>query len=257
MMHHISRLTLLLGAAAALLFPSCQTPPPLGYEELPEVIQERNQLRDDLIRLLPEEQKNNPAAIKEAQQLADISYKAAAAIGRINKPTRWPGWRNNAAINSSYNWALERGLCWHYQHDMYRELRRTPLTFFQPGCCVYKEKTSREHNCVYLAAKNDGWPHAIILDAWKRAGRLVTLKDDDIDHDYWADKTRVTEWLDLVYPIGHSYPIEHWATVRSDEHWSKHLPSYTAEAQVSKQGRLMQENMRQGLKERNGNPVPY
>lgn len=252
----ILRLFILTAATWGTLT-SCQTPPPLGYEDLPEVLQERRQLRDDLIRLLPEEQRNNPEAQREAQQLADISYKAAAAIGRINKPCRWPGWRNNVLVNSNRSWALERGLCWHYQHDMYREFRRRPWNYFHIGCCVYKHKTPREHNCIYICAIDDAWPHAIILDAWKRAGRLVTLKDDDIDLEYWKDKVKVTEWLNLVYPIGHTYPIEHWATVRSDENWNKHIPSHRAEALESKQGIRMKENMRRGLEERNGNPIPY
>ena len=245
----------ILAAAAAL--PSCQTPPPIGYADLPEVIEERRELRDELIRLLPEAQRALPKARAEAQMLADTSYKAAAAIGRINKPRRWPSWRNNRLVNNLEEDALERGLCWHYQHDMYRELRRKPLHFFEIGCCVYKRETGREHNCVYLKAVDASWPDGVILDAWKGAGRLTYTTKDDIDTDNWADRADTTEWLDAVYPVGHRYPIEHWATVRSDEDWNEHIPSYDITGQHTKQGQRMMENMRKGLKERNGNPVPY
>ena len=248
---------LIVAVAAISTLPSCQTAPPLGYEDTPVVLQERRALRDELIKLLPAEQHNLPEAQAEAQMLADTAYKAAAAIGRINQPRRWPAWRNNRLVNSLSDNALERGLCWHYQHDMYRELRRTPLNFFEIGCCVYKRETGREHNCVYLKAADGAWPDGIILDAWKRAGRLVYLPKEDIDTDNWADRTDTTEWLDAVYPVGHRYPIEHWATVRSDDDWNDHIPSYDVVGQNTKQGKRMINNMRKGLKERNGNPVPY
>ena len=249
--------SLLAAAMALCTLPSCQTAPPIGYENLPEVLEERRALQDELLLLLPESQRTLPEAIKEAQLLADTSYKAAAAIGRINQPRRWPAWRNNKLVNSLSDSALERGLCWQYQHDMYRELRRLHLKFFTIGCCVYKRKTGSEHNCVYLTGADTAWPHAIILDAWRLGGRLLTIPQEDIDTDNWEDRADTTEWLDAVYPVGHAYPIEHWATVRSDDDWNRHIPSYDIVAQNTKQGKRMRENMRQGLKARNGKPTTY
>lgn len=248
---------LLLAATSLFSLTSCQTAPPIGYENQPEVVVERHKLKDELLLLLPEAQRTLPEAVKEAQLLADTSYTAAAAIGRINQPRRWPAWRNNKLVNSLSDSALDRGLCWHYQHDMYRELRRLNLQFFAIGCCVYKRKTGREHNCVYLKAADDTWPNGIILDAWRLGGRLLTIAKEDIDTDDWQDRADTTEWLDAVYPVGHSYPIEHWATVRSDDDWNHHIPSYDIVAQQTKQGKRMQENIRQGLKTRNGKPTPY
>ncbi|MBQ4637015.1 MAG: hypothetical protein IJB64_11350, partial [Akkermansia sp.] len=114
-------LSLTLALVAACFVPSCQTAPPIGFEDTPEVQLQRTDLYKQLLSLLPEEQQKLPAAQAEARTLADASYKAAAAIGRINQPRRWPAWRNNVLVNSLSDSALERGLCWHYQHDMYRE----------------------------------------------------------------------------------------------------------------------------------------
>lgn len=256
-MKHFCLSTLLVVIGALCAVPSCQTAPPAGYADLPEVLQERDVLFEQLVMLLPAEQRTNEEARKEARTLADISYKAAAAIGRINQPCRWPAWRNNKLVNSTSCSALERGLCWQYQHDMYRELRRLHLNYFAIGCCVYKKKTGREHNCVYIKAVDDVWPNGIILDAWRKGGRLITIPKDEIDTDDWQDRADTTEWLEAVYPVGHSIPIEHWATVRSDDDWNNHLPSYDAAAQQTKQGKRMLENMQRGLKERNGNPINY
>ena len=254
MRKHISHLLLV---TAALLAASCQTAPPIDYAEQPKVLKARAELCSDLLMLLPEELRKEPAAQAEAKYLADTSYKAAAAIARLNGVKRWPGWRNNSLVNSTDEDALERGLCWHYQHDMYRELRRKPLRYFFVAGCVCKEDTSREHNCVYITTKTTGWPNAMILDPWRRAGRLLTLHASEQDLDDWKHSERTTTWLQKVYPEGHTLPIEHWATVRSDEHWNKHLPSFTIEGYSSKQGQRMYENIRRGLSERNGNPINY
>lgn len=254
MKHKITALLLLL--SGGILFTACQTAPPIGYADLPQIVEKRAELRDHLLQLLPEEQRNLPAAQDEARWLADTAYKGAASIGRVNNPKRWPAWRNNALVNSSSN-RLERGLCWHYQHDMFRELRRRPLNYFRIGCCVRDQKTGSEHNCVYIAAKNAEWPHAWVLDAWKNAGRLVVFTAEDLDLDDWLDRPDAAEWLEQVYREGHRYPIEHWATVRCDSHWNDHEPSFTAKGYNTSQAYRMRENIKNGLETRNGNPVDY
>ena len=245
--------------AVLLACTACQqTAPPIGYAESAPMLALRAQLTQDLLLLLPPATRQLPQAQTEAKRLADTAYKAAAAIGRINTPKRWPAWRNNDLVNSYGPNSLERGLCWHYQHDLYRELRRFPLTYFRIGCCVRdKGSTDHEHNGVYISARNTPWPHAIVLDAWKKAGRLLTIYPSDFLGNGWSDRPETTEWLAGIYPVGHTYPIEHWASVRSDTHWNIHYASFSAKGKASAQGRRMYANMQQGLKERNGNPINY
>ena len=136
-------------ATALLLLAGCYPPPP-QYPFTPQLTERRSTLNQNLLELLPPEQRQLPAAVEEARWLADTSYKAAAAIARINN-SNFPGWAGNALINA---YIQDRGLCWHYQHDMYRELRRRPLTYFRIGCCVRDFSELTEHNCVYIAAAN-------------------------------------------------------------------------------------------------------
>lgn len=249
------KITALVLLCGSLLFTACQTAPPVGYADTPHIVEKRTELCNALIQLLPEAQRSMPEAQAEARWLADTAYKGAESIGRINKPERWPAWRNNVLVNTPGR--LERGLCWHYQHDMFRELRRRPLQFFKVGCCVRDQKTGSEHNCVYLCAKDAEWPNVWVLDAWKNAGRLVVMSGTSLDLDDWLDRPDSTEWLEKVYPEGHRYPIEHWATVRLDSHWNEHKPSFTAEGYNASQAVRMRENMKKGLEARKGNPTDY
>ena len=120
----------------------CQKAPRPGYTELPNVVTKRKALEKQILELLPE--KNRQAAANEAIWLADTAFKASAAIARYNAP-KYVNWLNNRAVNSK-NYTRHRGLCWHYQHDLYRELRRRPLKFYKLGCfsCTDNHNSSSE-----------------------------------------------------------------------------------------------------------------
>ncbi len=246
-----------LFAAALLLLPlvSCQHAPLPGYADTPAVLEQRRELTQELLGLLPEDDQRLPGARREARWLADTAHKAAAGIATINNPAL-VGWLNNRLVNSTFN-IRERGLCWHYQQDMYRELRRRKLQFFRIGCCVRDRGEGSEHNCVYLSAANANWPHAIILDPWKKNGRLVTLSEREFRRDDWEDSLWAVGFLANVYPENHTYPIEHWAQVKSGKRWNDYIPSWTPEGQATRQGQIMQQNIQKGLRERGGKKTNY
>lgn len=241
----------LLGLVAV----SCQHAPAPGYTDTPAVREQRSELTRELLSLLPTDEQELPGARREARWLADTSYKAAAGIAQINNPAMM-GWLNNRLVNSTFN-LRERGLCWHYQQDMYRELRRRKLQFFRIGCCTRDRGTGSEHNCVYLAGANGNWPRAIILDPWLKNGRLVTRTERDFRDDKWEDSEWAVEYLSSVYPENHRFPIEHWAQVKSGKKWNDYVPSSTPEGAATRQGQLMQQNMQNGLKARNGKLTNY
>ncbi len=238
-----------------LLMASCQHAPQMGYAESAPIVQKRSVLSDKLLGLLPEEQQQQEAARQEARWLADTSYKASASIARLYNPCL-PGWLNNRLVNSSLN-LQERGLCWHYQHDLYRELRRRKLVYFRIGCCVRDRGTGSEHNCVFLAAKDGSWPCAVVLDPWRYNGRLKLIERDELARDEWEESQRSTEALARIYSECHVYPVEHWATVKSGRKWNHYVPSWSPEGSASRQGMLMQYNMYTGLRRRNGALVDY
>lgn len=229
----------------------CQHAPGPDYTETPRVVQKRAELQAKLLELLPENQR--AAAKAEATWLADTAYRGAAAIARYNDPL-FVNWLNNRTVNTRHHWR-HRGLCWHYQHDMYRELRRRPLNYFRLGCCARDIGTGSEHHVVYLTGKHVSWPRVIMLDAWWYTGRLRV--DYECDPDEWTDDGEGARRLGRIYPEGHGKPLEHWAMVRRSTRYNDYVYSHTPEARDTPQYVHMQEQMKKGLEERKGKAVDY
>lgn len=243
------RATLLaLGAGVTLV--SCY-PPPETYPYTQLVTERRQSLSDELLKLLPPEQRSLPAAQEEARWLADTAYKAAAGVARVND-SNFPGWSGNILVN----WGIQdRGLCWHYQHDLYRELRRRPLHYFSLGCCVRDRSEASEHNCVYITSKDKAWPMAWVLDAWMWNGRLKVDKGWTLDQDRWKDRADTCRMLEQFFPEGHLLPCEFWAVIRISS--KRYVSVYTQEAMQSSQYERMSENIAEGEKEHPGKLTNY
>lgn len=240
----------------ALLAAACQHAPERSYLDAPQVQTQRLQAEKDLLALLPPEQRGLPAACDEAHWLTETAYRGAVSIAALNDPLLWPAWMNNRLVNAPGN-IRERGLCWHYQHDLFRELRRRPLQFFRLGCCVRDKGEGSEHNCVYVAACGQAWPHALVYDAWRKNGRLLVMRESDWKGEEWEDSPESAEFLASVYAEGHRYPVEHWAMVKGGRGWRDYVPSWSELGAHSRQGRLMQQNMNRGLEARGGRPTDY
>lgn len=247
--------TLLLLSVIISVLVSCQSAPPPEYAYTSPILEKRAELKEQMLLLLPAEQQNNPAAREEARWLADTAYKAGAAIARYNDPV-FMAWMNNRMVNSMWNFS-ERGLCWHYQHDMYRELRRRALSYFRIGCCVRDRGDGSEHHCVYVAAAAGAWPQGIILDPWLWNGRLEVLVNGHFPLKRWEDEPDILPFLQNIYPERHHWPFEHWARVKDGKGFRSYVNSYTPEGQATRQGRLMQERCRQGLQQRGGKLYRY
>ncbi len=230
-------------AAAGLA--SCY-PPQIQYPYTEMVTNRRMQLKDNLVALLPMEQQSMAEARQEATWLADTAYKAAAGIARVNG-SMFPGWIGNAFINARLQ---DRGLCWHYQHDMYRELRRRPLKYFRIGCCVRDGGKASEHNCVYVAPKGKAWPHAWVLDAWMWNGRLKVDDARKLNQKRWADLPGICRVQSIYYQEGHMWPIEHWSVLRDPE--GNYEGYWMPEMKYSSQYERMYNNVEEGKLEHPG-----
>ncbi|MDO5470503.1 MAG: hypothetical protein Q4F38_04290 [Akkermansia sp.] len=248
--------TLSIALATAVLLPSCQRAPMVNYALTEQVVQRRSILAGQLEELLPLEQRKLPEAKAEARWLADTAYKASVSISRLNQPLLWPAWMNNRLVNAPFN-IRERGLCWHYQHDLYRELRRRKLQFFSLGCCVRDKGRGSEHNCVYVTAKGSSWPAAITLDAWRKNGRLVAYTAAELADEKWEDSPDMANQLSLIYPEQHTYPLEHWAMVKSGKKWNDYVPTWLDSGRYSRQGKIMYANMYRALRARGGKLTDY
>lgn len=235
----------------SLVIVSCQSAPKPGYTELPNVVEKRHDLKKKLLELLPAEKR--AAAQAEATWLADTAFKASAAIARHNDPI-FVNWLNNRMVNTRKHYR-HRGLCWHYQHDLYRELRRRPLMYYQLGCCVRDQGKGGEHHVVYVITNGGKWPSVVMLDAWWYAGRLRV--EDSSDAEEWVDDPRSTRILNSIYPAGHKRPMEHWSMVRKGTRYADYIYSDSPEARNTAQWQHMQEQIKLGLKKRQGKPYEY
>lgn len=250
-MNHFFKTIILILAGCVLV--NCQSAPKPGYVEQPHVVKKREQLRERLLNLLPDDKRKKSAAIREAGWLADTAYKSAAAIARYNDPV-FVNWLNNRAVNTRRSFR-QRGLCWHYQHDLYRELRRRPLQYFKLGCCVRDKGKGGEHHVVYVMDKEGSWPHLVMLDAWWYSGRLKV--DGEEEAEEWEDDSKASDKLNEFYPEGHRLPMEHWAMIRRGTRYVDYIYSNTPEARKTEQWQYMQQQMKQGMKRRKGKPTDY
>lgn len=248
--------TLSIALAAAVLLPACQRAPLPQYITTAPVVAQRTELTEQLLALLPAEQRCLPAAREEAAWLSDTAQKAAVSIARQYNPLLWPAWMNNRLVNAPFN-IRERGLCWHYQHDLYRELRRRKLSYFTLGCNVRDAGEGSEHNCVYVCATGSSWPQAVTLDAWRRNGRLTAYTQADLEGENWQDRAATAAMLNWIYPLEHNLPVEHWALVKSGKKWNDYVPSWLEPGRNTRQGKIMYTNMYKGLQQRNGKPTDY
>lgn len=245
-----------IACGLALLCTACKMhAPDFSYYDEPQVQQERQDAFNQLINLLPPEQRAIPAAREEAAWLVEHGFKAGISIARINNPIGM-GWENNRAVNSPEH-IRERGLCWQYQADMFREMRRRHLDYFYLGCCRRDGDNSDEHNSLYIRAAAGQWPDAILMDPWPKSGRIIVMNRKDIIIEKWYDVPDVRAHLAYIYRENHRYPIEHWERVQSDTDNRHYISVFTAEGRNSRQGKIMHANMERGLKARNGKLTDY
>lgn len=242
---------IILCAVMLFLGASCQRAPWRGYADSPAIVQKREELTRKLLQFVPREQRK--AATPEARWLADTAYKGAAAIARYNRPV-FVNWLNNRAVNTRFH-IRHRGLCWHYQHDMYRELRRRPLKYFRLGCCARDIGNGSEHHVVYLTNRHGAWPRVILLDAWWSNGRLRT--HEKFDEAKWMDDPYTAERLGKLYPAGHQLPLEYWAVIRRGIRYKDYVYSHTPEARSSRQWHYMQKQIQRGKERRKGKAIDY
>ena len=237
----------------SLLMVACQNAPRPDYAEQPHIVQKRQELQQRLLKLLPEEQRSHASARQEATWLADTAYKASAAIARHNDPI-FVNWLNNRVVNTRKN-VRHRGLCWHYQHDLYRELRRRPLHYFTLGCCVKDQGRGGEHHVVYLAPKNGPRSKVILLDAWMWNGRLKVDDARKLNPSRWADLPNICRIQSIYYQEGHQWPMEHWSVLRGPD--GEYEGYWLPEMRRSSQYCRMYNNIERGKKEHPGRLTNY
>jgi hypothetical protein len=129
----------------------------------------------------------------EAQAL---SYTAHTTARRLKKEYR-------VVLNPEftvflYNVGLrKRGWCGHWAQDIGKELKKLePKTLVLHWGEAYPN-TSSENNALVVTARNQPFEDGIILDGWRRAGRLFwcpVKKDDEYEVEQHYGHSGITMW---------------------------------------------------------------
>jgi hypothetical protein len=93
--------------------------------------------------------------------------------------------------------ARKRGWCGHWAQDIGTHLKELkPKTLVLHWGVAY-DHTSSENNCLVITARNQPFTDGIILDGWRRAGRLFwcpVVKDDEYEVEQHYGHSGITAW---------------------------------------------------------------
>jgi len=93
--------------------------------------------------------------------------------------------------------ARKRGWCGHWAQDIGTQLKELKLKTLVVHWGVAYDHTSSENNCLVVTARNQPFTDGIILDGWRRAGRLFwcpVVKDDEYEVEQHYGHSGITAW---------------------------------------------------------------
>ena len=172
-------------------------------------------LRDALVALAPDV---DPG---EAELLSVTAHTASRRLAR-EYGLLWSPIFQNFLIHMGKR---QRGYCGHYARDIGERLKELRLKTLVLHWGAAFAGTEDESNCLVVTARNQPFEDGIVIDGWRRAGRLFwcALKKDseyDLAQDAELRRTRSSEVFRAQRPehqLGH-YGISTW----------KEDPLYTA-----------------------------
>ena len=131
-------------------------------------------LRDALVRLSPDVDPN------EAEELSATAHTLSRQLAKEYGVTLFPGFQN-FLVNIG---AREKGFCAHYTRDMGARLREFHFKTLVLHWGAAYAKLEDENNALVITARGQKFDQGIVLDAWRRAGRLwwsPVMKDYDYE----------------------------------------------------------------------------
>lgn len=153
----------LLALAAALFVAACSTPPPpmAGADQIAA-------LAHEIAALSPEV---DPA---EADRAAHVAYSRAFQLSHQYGITD-PPLVHNTKVNAGLR---PRGLCWHWAQDMETRLAQEHFETLDLHRAIanFDNPIRIEHSTVIVSAKGQDMYDGIVLDAWRKGGRLTWIE---------------------------------------------------------------------------------
>jgi hypothetical protein len=123
----------------------------------------------------------------EALLAAETACSYSLALANQYRAVR-PPFVHNILVNLGYR---QRGLCFHWAEDISAELERLELRTLVIHRGVARLGKRGEHSSVVLTAPGQAFEEGVVLDGWRRSGRLYwqTVRDDK----YKWQRVRVVE----------------------------------------------------------------
>ncbi len=137
-----------------------------------------NDLRNALIALSP-----GTVDPQEAELLSDTAHRTSRELAREYGVTGDPA-VHNYLIHIGVK---KRGICADYTHDIGARLREMRFKTLVLHWGTAWEKESDENNALIVTARNQSFYDGIVLDGWRRAGRLFWCHVRD-DAEYEAGR---------------------------------------------------------------------
>src|SRR6266536_3234664 len=91
----------------------------------------------------------------------------------------------------------KRGWCGHWAQDIGARLKELKLKTLVLHWGVAYDHTTSENNALVVTARNQPFEDGIILDGWRRAGRLFwcpVIKDDEYEVEQHYGHSGITAW---------------------------------------------------------------
>jgi hypothetical protein len=91
----------------------------------------------------------------------------------------------------------QRGWCGHWARDIGARLKELKLKTLVLHWGAAYAGTSSENNCLVVTARNQPFQDGIIIDGWRRAGRLfwcAVRKDDEYELEQHYGHSGITAW---------------------------------------------------------------
>lgn len=177
---------LLIGMALALS--ACGASGPIGPEIASD--QQITQLAKGLSALGPD------VDPEEAERAARIAYQHTYELAQRYRITDAP-----LVHNTKVNMGLKpRGLCYHWADDMEAQLRQEGFRTLQLHRAIANSDNPFriEHSTVIVSRRGDGMFDGMVLDPWRKGGRLTWVLTAT-DPDYrWKPRQQVFREKGLI-----------------------------------------------------------
>jgi hypothetical protein len=125
----------------------------------------------------------------EARRAAEISYAHSHRLALEYEITDPP-----IIHNTKVNLGIKpRGLCWHWAHDMEKRLAQEGFATLDLHRAVANADNAfrLEHSTAIVSAKGADYDDGIILDPWRKGGRLTWMPVRQDDAYNWEPRNEV------------------------------------------------------------------